>query len=50
MSSGTPSAILRRLLQGAEQKSADQSDLKLLECFVANKDEAAFAALMERHV
>src|SRR3954468_14687804 len=49
MSSGTPDAILRRLLLVAEQKSADQSDLHLLECFVSKKDEAAFAALMERH-
>jgi RNA polymerase sigma factor (sigma-70 family) len=49
MSSGTPGAILHHLLRVAEQKSADQSDLHLLECFVTKKDEAAFAALMERH-
>jgi RNA polymerase sigma factor (sigma-70 family) len=49
MSSGTPSAILRRFLRVAEQKRADQSDRDLLECFVTKKDEAAFAALMERH-
>ena len=49
MSSKTPGAILRCLLPVAEQRNADQSDRQLLECFVTNKDEAAFAALMERH-
>jgi RNA polymerase sigma factor (sigma-70 family) len=49
MSSGTLGAILRRLRLVAEQKCADQSDRHLLEGFVTNKDEAAFAALMERH-
>src|SRR5205814_1921542 len=40
---------LRHLLRVAGQKSADQSDLNLLEGFVTRRDEAAFAALMERH-
>ncbi len=49
MNAGTLGAIVRRILLVAEQKPADQSDLHLLECFVTKKDEAAFAALMERH-
>src|SRR5262245_48447012 len=49
MSSGTPGAILRRLLRIVDQKNADQGDLHLLKRFVTEKDEAAFAALMERH-
>ena len=42
--------MLRRLLLVAEQQTADQSDLHLLDLFVATKDEAAFAALVERHL
>src|ERR1700687_1893305 len=49
MSAATLGAIVRRILLVAERKPADQSDLHLLECFVTKKDEAAFAALMERH-
>jgi RNA polymerase sigma factor (sigma-70 family) len=49
MNAGTLGAIVRRILLDAEQKTADQSDLCLLKCFVTEKDEAAFAALMKRH-
>ena len=49
MNAGALGALVRRMLLDAEQKTADQSDLHLLKCFVSEKDEAAFAALMERH-
>src|SRR4051794_28850307 len=42
-------AVLRRLLFVAERQGEEQSDRQLLDRFVATKEEAAFAALVERH-
>ncbi len=41
--------MFRRLLLVAERKAEDQSDRQLLDRFVADKDPACFAALVERH-
>lgn len=49
MGGGQLVAILRRVLQVAERQAQGQGDRQLLDRFVANKDEAAFAALLERH-
>jgi hypothetical protein len=49
MGVGQPGAVLRRLLLVAERKAGDQSDRQLLDRFVADKDQACFAALLERH-
>src|SRR5215831_7491223 len=44
------SAFCRRLRGMLSWRgSEDTSDLRLLELFIANRDEAAFAALMRRH-
>jgi RNA polymerase sigma factor (sigma-70 family) len=42
-------AVLRRLRLVAERTGEDQSDRQLLDHFVATRDEAAFAALLQRH-
>ena len=49
MAAGQLSSILRRLLLVVDRPAEDQGDRQLLEGFLTRKDEAAFAALMERH-
>ena len=50
MAAGQLTTILRQLQQLLGERTAqDGSDRHLLERFIANRDEAAFAALLERH-
>lgn len=49
MGAGKLAAVLRRVLLVAERQAQGQGDRQLLDLFVAKRDEAAFAALVERH-
>jgi RNA polymerase sigma factor (sigma-70 family) len=49
MAAGQLGALLRHLLRTGERQAEDGSDRHLLERFVRHADEAAFAALVERH-
>jgi hypothetical protein len=50
MANNAVSSLLQRLRTlAAGQVAEDQSDQHLLECFVRQQNEAAFAALVERH-
>ena len=42
-------AVLRRLLLVVDRQAEEQGDRQLLDVFITKKDEAAFAALMERY-
>jgi RNA polymerase sigma factor (sigma-70 family) len=50
MSTGPPHDILRQLRRAALlSDGAGMTDVQLLECFIARRDEAAFEALVRRH-
>src|SRR5882672_3850176 len=41
--------VVRHLRKLAAEVSGDRTDQQLLECFLARREESAFAALVERH-
>src|SRR5262249_58734213 len=49
MTNGQSSVLLRQIRKLAVRGESQMSDRELLQRFVAQRDESAFAALLERH-